>query len=93
MKRSDVCPGQLVRCRLEGPGFRRGALFRVMPVLDDVPISSFVGCIAVGSIPFKVWCFRPRDLSPANWDERPAKSGIPRQLSLKSQEGSRQDGR
>jgi hypothetical protein len=70
MDMSDVCPGRLVRCKLEVPGFRQGALFRVLPAVEGIAASSFVGCRAVGSAPFKVWYFRPCDLSAANWDER-----------------------
>ena len=70
MDRSDVCPGRLVRCKLEGPGFRQGALFQVLAAPEDSPVSSFIGCRAVGSNPFKVWYFRPRDLNVASWDER-----------------------
>ena len=73
MDRSDVCPGRLVRSRLDGPGFRQGALFQILPVVEDVPASLFVGCRAVGSSPFKVWYFRPRDLSVAGWEQRPKK--------------------
>jgi hypothetical protein len=69
MDRSDVCPGLLVRCKLEGPGFRQGALFQVLPAFEGLPMSSFVGCRAVGSVPSKVWYFRPRDLNIASWDE------------------------
>lgn len=73
MDSSGVCPGRLVRCKLEGPGFRQGALFRVLPAVEGMPASSFIGCRAVGSAPFKVWYFRPCDLSVASWDERLAK--------------------
>lgn len=68
MERSDVCPGRLVRCKLEGPGFRQGALFEVLPLILDAPVSVFVGCRAVGSNPVKVWYFRPQDLSVAGGD-------------------------
>ena len=70
MDRSDVCPGRLVRCKLGAPGFRKGALFQVIPAVEGIPASSFVGCRAVGSVFRKVWYFRPRDLIPASWDER-----------------------
>ena len=66
---SSVCPGRLVRCNLEGPGFRRGALFQILPAVDGVPMSSFIGCRAVGSARLKVWYFRPQELSIASWDE------------------------
>jgi hypothetical protein len=77
MDRSDVCPGRLVRCKLGVPGFRKGALFQVLPALEGIPVSSFVGCRAVGSAPYKVWYFRPRDLIPAGWDEQLKRAGYP----------------
>jgi hypothetical protein len=65
MEKSDVCPGRLVRSKLRIPGFRRGALFQVLPKVEGVPVSPFVGCRAVGSGLYKVWYFRPCDLIPA----------------------------
>ena len=69
MDRSDVCPGRLVRCKRKGPGFRKGALFQVLPTIEGIPVSPFIGCRAVGSALFKVWCFRARDLIAANQDD------------------------
>ncbi len=61
----EVHPGCLVRATRPSPLFRKGALFRVVSLLDGAQEPAFVGCQAVGRAPFRIWYFRPLELEPA----------------------------
>ncbi len=65
MLASEVYRGCLVRAKRPSPLFRRGALFRVVSLLDETSESCFIGCQAVGRAPFRIWYFRPLDLELA----------------------------
>ncbi|MEJ2076609.1 MAG: hypothetical protein P8020_08865 [Acidobacteriota bacterium] len=68
MLASEVHRGCLVRARRPSPLFRRGALFRVVSLLDERSESGFIGCQAVGRAPFRIWYFRLPDLELARRD-------------------------
>ncbi len=65
MLAGDIHQGCLVRAKRPSPLFRKGALFRVVSLLDECSESCFVGCQAVGRAPFRIWYFRLLDLEPA----------------------------
>lgn len=62
MEPTEVRLGQLVQSAVDGPFFRKGALFRIVSLAAGIPSPPLVGCRAVGRAPFSIWYFRPQQL-------------------------------